>query len=183
MSNQYVIHIFSHQLGQIIDDEEINCQIPTSGASYCLMNFPARLVLVDLHQLCSFVGKSLSSARAFRRNPTELLQMVTFLDEKARVHGEAVERVLSMKSALDPSSLPADLSLKVALALHFTYYGLLFDIHTTLTYPWSRGIISLRQHPSFRDQVERSYSIVAKTSRDVILASRHIPLDAACPFL
>lgn len=109
--------------------------------------------------------------------------MVTFLDEKARVHGEAVERVLSMKSALDPSSLPADLSLKVALALHFTYYGLLFDIHTTLTYPWSRGIISLRQHPSFRDQVERSYSIVAKTSRDVILASRHIPLDAACPFL
>lgn len=147
------------------------------------MDISAWTILIKLHQLCSLVGKSLSSAQAFRQNPAELLRTVRYLDEKVRVLGEEVEHVLPMKRPLDPSHLPGNLSLQLAMALHFTYYGLLFDIHTTLTYPWSRGIISLRQHPSFRDQVERSYSIVAKASRDVILASRHIPLDAACPFL
>lgn len=147
------------------------------------MNHAACTVLIKLHRLCSLVGKSLSSAKAFRQNPTDLLQTVTCLDEKVRALGEEVEVVLSMKTPLDPSCLPRNLSLKLALALHFTYYSLLFDIHTTLTYPWSRGIISLRQHPSFRDQVERSYSIVAKASREAILATRNVPLDAACPFL
>ena len=147
------------------------------------MNVVAYTVLIKLHRLCSLVGKSLTSARAFRQKPAELLEVVTFLDQKIRLLSEDVQRVLRLDCPLDPSRLPDNLSLHMALAIHFTYYGILFDIHTTLTYPWSRGIISLRRHPSFRTQVEKSYTIVAEASRAVVLASRHVHLDAACPFL
>ncbi len=147
------------------------------------MHIGAHTVLIKLHQVCSFVGKSLSSPRAFRKRPVEFIQTVNDLDRKVRSLGEEIEDILLVKGSLDPSRLPGNLSLTMALAIYFTYNDLLFDIHTILTYPWSRGIISLRQHPSFRGQVERSYSVVAKACRDIILASRHIPIDAACPFL
>jgi len=113
----------------------------------------------------------------------EFIQTVNDLDRRVRLLGKEVEKIFLINGSLDPSRLPGELSLTLALAVYFTYNDLLFDIHTTLTYPWSRGIISLRQHPSFRSQVERSHSVVAKACRDIILTSRHVPLDAACPFL
>lgn len=166
-----------------MEDEEINCEIPTLAPSHCSMHVAACTILIKLHQLCSLVGKSLSSAKAFRQGPVELLLTVRNLDEKLHALGEEVERIVPLSSLPDPTRLPSNLSLTLALVIHFTYHDLLFDIHTTLTYPWSRGIISLRQHPSFRGQVERSYSVVAKACRAIVLANRHIPIDAACPFL
>ena len=168
---------------QTMEDEEINCHIPSSAPSACSVNIVACTILIKLHQTCSSIRKSLSSATAYRQKPAELLQTVKALDQKLHLLGMEIEHTLPIHTPLEPSRLPLSLSLTMALVIHFTYHSLLFDIHTTLTYPWSRGIISLRQHPSFRAQVESSYAVVAKASRDIILASRHIPLDAACPFL
>ena len=153
-----------------MDDEVMNCDIPTSAPLNFSMHFSGYTILIKLHRLCSLVWNSLSSAKAFRKKPEELIQTVDDLDHRIRLLAEEIEKLVPLKSALDPSRLPENLSLTMALAIQFTYFGLLFDIHTTLTYPWSRGIISLRQHPSFRLQVERSYSVVAKASRDIILA-------------
>ncbi len=111
------------------------------------------------------------------------MKILDDLDQKARILSNEAEGIARLDDLMVSSSLANGLSLNMALLIHFTYYGLLFDIHTTLTYPWSRGIINLRRHPTFRTQVERSYAVVAEASRAVILESRFIHLDAACPFL
>ncbi|KAJ2905583.1 hypothetical protein MKZ38_004877 [Zalerion maritima] len=172
-----------HQSGRpsIIDDDDINCQVPTVAPPSSSVNLFYCNTLIRLAQLSSLVAKRLSSVQAFRQGPEALVRTVGELNEKLVVIKRSIEPILSLSDPLDLSKLPHSVSFQQAVYLQYTYYNTVFDIHTVLTYPWSQSILGLTQHPALRTQVERSTEMVARSCRDAILATKHICIAACTP--
>lgn len=135
-------------------------------------------------QLSSFATKQLCSAKALRRSPDELVQVVCELDAKLDEVRASIQQTLDLQLPLDLTNPPSTLTAHQAVVIQVTYYALLWDIHTIVTYPWLRAILDTRQHqPSSNAQIELSSAKVIETSRAAILDSKYVPIDANSPIL
>lgn len=167
----------------MIDDDDINCQVPTTAPPQSSMNVFYCRTLIALAQSSSNVAKKLSSVQAFRQGPERLVEIVSELDEQLNDLKRSLHPSLCLGSTWDPLNLPEGMSLQQVVYIQYAYYGVLFDIHTALTCPWTQSILDLTQQPALRHQVERSNHIVAQSCRDAILATKYINLDASTPLL
>ena len=104
---------------------------------------------------------------------------------------ELDEQLEALKSSMDPtildstrpksSLLPSAMSPQQIAYLRSALFSLTLDMHTSLTYPWSRSMLGLTPCAPLREQVNRSTQIVAETCRKAILASEHVQFDASTP--
>ena len=131
--------------------------------------------------MSSLVAKRLTSVRAFRAGAQALVRSVSKLNEELNALKRSIEPVLSLGSPIGLNRLPPGMSLQQTMYLQVAYFNTVLDIHTALTYPWSRSILNLTPHPALRGQVEKSAQIVAETCRSAILATEHIHSDASTP--
>lgn len=140
-------------------------------------------MLIRLSQLSSRVNKQLSSVQAFRQPTSATIRTVVDLDRQLRALKDSMAYLFSVDAPINPVTLPASITLNQALYLQFTYYNLLFDIHTTLTYPWSQTMLRPLENAAHQTQIQASRSIVADAARSLILATKWILVDANCPTL
>lgn len=103
------------------------------------------------------------------------------LDQELEELKELKQQVFCLDTPIDPSSLPASLSLHQVIYLQYAYHITLLDIHTALAIPWSQKILTIMQDPSLAEQLELSAQKVARSCRSVILATKHINIDASTP--
>ncbi|KAI1629537.1 fungal-specific transcription factor domain-containing protein [Exophiala viscosa] len=164
----------------LIDDEEINCQLPTSGRSDDSVNVRYTQACIEINHLASRIRKMLFTASAWRQAPENLVNNVTMLQMKLDALRANLKAQCQIDLPLKITKPPAGLDMQQALSIQFLYYNLVWDIHTTLAHPWFRGT-GLDRHPDFQLQIAQSCSIVAETSRAAILDCRFIQLDASCP--
>ena len=171
----------AYHVAQIIDDDEINCQIPITSSAGSSLNIGYCTTLIQLAQMSSLVAKRLSSVRAFRAGAQALVRTVTELDEELYALKQSIEPVVSLGSPVNLNRLPQGMTLQQTIYLQIVYFATVLDIHTALTYPWSRSILSITPQPVLRSQVEKSAQKVAETCRSAILATEHIHFDASTP--
>ena len=168
---------------QIIDDDEISCATPSACTAGSALNVDYCLALIRLAQLSSNVMRRLSSVRSLRLNAQAIVETVSQLQQRANAIKDEIEITngLSLGQSIKVGQLPAHLSLEQVLYLQYAYFNALLDIHTVLACPWSRALVALQPHATFRTQVETSMKMVAETSRSAVLATKDIPVSRPTP--
>jgi hypothetical protein len=165
-----------------MDDDEISCQVPESALSGRPCDTIYCHILIEMMQLCSTAKKRLSSARAMRQTPDQLIETVWDLNKEL----DELKRSTQNKYCLDgslTSQLPKGITLRQAQSLQFHFFSLVLDINTPLTYPWSGIYTYAKKDRAAFAQVETSCNAVAHASRSTILATRQIRIDASCSAL
>lgn len=136
-------------------------------------------ILIRLARLSSVVFKRLSTVRAFQQGAEILVRSVTELDQELSSLKRSVNPIILLDSPITPNRLPAGMTLEQIIYLRCGFSNLTLDIHTALTYPWSRSMLGLTPHAVLRDQVEKSTRMVAETCRNAIMITEHIHFSAS----
>lgn len=140
-------------------------------------------ILIKLMQLSSTSKKRLSSARALKQTPDQLIETVRSLNKELHDLKLSTQNEFILDGPLGISRLPNNITLRQAQSLQCHYFSLALDINTPLAYPWSGAWNYAKQHKTSLSQVEDSWNAVAQASRSVILATRQIHIDASCSAL
>ncbi|KAK5304001.1 hypothetical protein LTR99_004457 [Exophiala xenobiotica] len=167
----------------LIDDDDINCQVPTTAPRGGAANVAYCQVLIRLAKVSSLAAKSLSSVQACRQRPNQLLKTVRELDEQLIALRSEYKSTLRLEPRMQSSRGAPALSRQQTVYVQYAYYNAVFDVHTIFTYPWSQSVLGLMQHPELVEQVEHSTQVVCATARDANLAMHHIEVDASTPLL
>lgn len=170
-------------MAKVINDDDINCQVPTTAPAESSVSVFYCRTLISLAQLSSLVAKNISSVQAFRNGPEALVNTVSELDRKFAAMQSSIKPILDLSGSGTRAQLPDSLGSQHVVYLQFAYFTTLLDIHTALTCPWIQNILALMQHATLGAQIERSTQIVAQACRDAILVTRHIEIDASTPLL
>ncbi|EXJ79926.1 hypothetical protein A1O3_08211 [Capronia epimyces CBS 606.96] len=165
----------------LIDDDDVNCQVPTQVPAGSTVNLQYFTILIRLARLSSVVSKRLSTVRAFQQGAELLVRSVAELDEQLNALRRSVDPILFLESPINLKRMPAGMTLQQAMYLRYGFFNVALDIHTALTYPWCRSMVGLTPHAALRNQVEKSTQTVAETCRSAILATEHIHFDANTP--
>ncbi|KAH0846011.1 putative fungal specific transcription factor [Fonsecaea pedrosoi] len=168
-------------LSELIDDDDVSCQVPTSAPPDSSVNIEYCNTLIRLARLSSVVSKRLSTVQAFQQGGAALVRSVTELDEQLNMLKRTIDPVICRPSSPSPSHLPPGMTMQQVMYLRGALQSITLDIHTALTYPWSRSICGMTPDAALRDQLETSTQIVAETCRQAILATEHIRFDASTP--
>lgn len=140
-------------------------------------------VLIELMRLCSTTKKRLSSAKALRQTPAQLIETIRSLTQELDALKYSIQHIIVLDAPLEPSQLPQGMTLRQAQSLQAHYFSLILDINTPLAYPWSGVRESVDQDMAALAQIEASCNAVASVSRAGILATRQIRVDASCTAL
>ncbi|OAL39604.1 hypothetical protein AYO20_01001 [Fonsecaea nubica] len=165
----------------LIDDDDVSCQVPTSAPPDSSVNIEYCNTLIRLARLSSVVSKRLSTVQAFQQGGAALVRSVAELDEQLNMLKRTIDPVICRPSSPSPSQLPPGMTMQQVMYLRGALQSITLDIHTALTYPWSRSICGMTPDAALRDQLETSTQIVAETCRQAILATEHIRFDASTP--
>ncbi|EXJ70411.1 uncharacterized protein A1O5_06479 [Cladophialophora psammophila CBS 110553] len=165
----------------LIDDDDVSCQVPTSAPPDSTVNIEYCNTLIRLSRLSSLVSKRLSTVQAFQQGAEALVRSVAELDEQLNVLKRSIDPIISCPSAPCPTQLPSRMTPQQIMYLRGAIQSITLDIHTSLTYPWSRSMCGLTPHAALRDQIETSTQVVAEICRQAILGTEHIRFDASTP--
>jgi hypothetical protein len=132
-------------------------------------------------QINSIVSKRLATVKAYSQTPRELIQTVLEMDNLVESWRKTLPHHFQPTTPIKYSSIPEGLHLQHILYLRYAYYGSLLAIHTIFTYPWTGAIIRTDSSTAFRDQVVLSTKAVVEASRNIILTTKHIDIDASSP--
>lgn len=168
----------------MIDDDDINCHVPALAPAQSSVNVFYCHTLISFARFASHVAKKLSSVQAFRQGSETLVKTVSELDEQLTILEKSIGPPFCRGAPVDnSSSLPHGMTLQQTIYVRYAYFGVLFDLHTTLTCPWILDILDSTQQPALRCQIEKSNLIVVQSCRDAILATKHVHIDASTPLL
>jgi hypothetical protein len=163
-----------------MEDDEISCEVPQSALSgqegdtmYCQ-------ILIELMLQSSTAKKRLSSARALRQTPSQLIETVRDLNKELDELKRAVQNKICLDGPLEVSKLPKGITLRQAQSLQSHYFCIVLDINTPVAHPWSCISSYAKQDMIASTQLEKSCNAVAQASRSAILATREIRVDASC---
>lgn len=139
--------------------------------------------MIKLCQLLSLSSKKLASTEAFQQPIEKLVETVQDLERSIKNLRQSCKEEFGLPLPMDLSSPPEFLTSRQAMCIQSLYYNLVWDIHTPLVYPWyhltQKAIIS----STGKLQIDASTSIVLETSKDAILDSQLVHIDASCPLL
>lgn len=134
-------------------------------------------------RLCSSTKKRLSSAKALRQTPAQLIETVRSLSQELDALKHSMQHDIVLDAPLELAQLPQGMTIRQAQSLQAHYFSLVLDINTPLAYPWSEVRESVEQDMVAVAQIEASCNAVASVSRAAILGTRQIRVDASCTAL
>ncbi|KIV79464.1 hypothetical protein PV11_07026 [Exophiala sideris] len=165
----------------LIDDDDVSCQVPTSAPPNSTVNVEYFNILIRLARLSSLVSRRLSTVRAFQQGVEYVVRSVAELDEQLDALKGSIDPTISNSTPPKSSPISSSMTPQQIFYLRSALFSLTLDMHTSLTYPWSRSMLGLTPCATLRDQVNKSTQIVAETCRKAILASDHVQFDASTP--
>jgi hypothetical protein len=138
-------------------------------------------LLVEMARLSSSAKNRLSSARALRQSPEQLVEAVRDLNRELDRLKRTAQTKFSLDHPIDVVQLPNGLTMRQAQSLQSHYFSLALDINNALAYPWSDICTYQDTNSLMFAEVQASWNTVAQISRSEILATRQISVDASCP--
>ncbi|KAF2491273.1 hypothetical protein BU16DRAFT_564980 [Lophium mytilinum] len=164
-----------------IDDDEITCEFPTIAPNGKEIHVKLFTSLIEHAQISSSTMRSLSRTKAAQRSPAELISTVEKLDRRLYSWYQSIPESLRLDLTVKKSNLPEGIQLEHLLYIHLAYHGSLISIHSFLGYPWNLIGFASDSSRDLTERMESSTRIVAEASRNLILATRDISIDAEAP--
>ena len=165
----------------MIDDDDISCQIPTERVNGTTVDLQILSAIVKHAQISSSIFKRLASVKALRQPPQEICDAVHEMDRTLQQWRESLPQYLRIGAPIEPSDFPSNIKVSHVLHLQSAYYSSVLAIHTRFTFPWASNTSARNRSPALRNAMELSAKTVADASRNIILTSRCIKVDAASP--
>ncbi|KAH7068618.1 fungal-specific transcription factor domain-containing protein [Paraphoma chrysanthemicola] len=165
----------------MIDDDLVNCHLPQNNPSGGFSSSTYVIALTRHARLASQIAKRLS--QAINQPPDALARTISELSVSLDSLKCFLQQFLDVDRPTDHCKPGANLDLQQVTYIRMAYYVAVFDLRTTLTYPWSQQLLSQTDHETLRVQVQKSTEIVAKTARDAILSTQFLRLDATTSIL
>jgi hypothetical protein len=135
--------------------------------------------MVQQASIASRISKTLLTVQARQRCLAERVKSVQELDEELRNWYKHLPQVFKPKIPVEIGTVPNGLRIQHVLCLHFSYHGNLAVIHSIFGHPWN--ILLDGQIDLVKNQVAASNKALTNSSRQLLLATRSIPVDAAAP--
>ncbi|KAF2812009.1 uncharacterized protein BDZ99DRAFT_560742 [Mytilinidion resinicola] len=164
-----------------IDDDEITCVLPTLAPNGREIHVQLFTSFIEHAQISSSTMRHLSRAKSGQRSPAELVSTVEKLDRRLHSWYQSIPAALRLDLPFKKSNLPDGAQLEHLLYLHFAYHGSLISIHSFFGYPWNLIGFASDSSTDLRERMESSTRIVAEASRNLVLATRDISIDAEAP--
>ena len=135
-------------------------------------------MLVRLAQLSSRIYTRLSSARSLQQSPVEWASAILELDSELSQLATSIQTVIRLNRPIEEFT-PSDMvSIDQALIIQYTYYVLVFQIHTHVTYPWFDNGSKLKSSENLRQLVKSSTKKVIDASRAALMSTAFIRINA-----
>lgn len=167
----------------MIDDDQINCQMPHSALAEVSSTSTYAVALVKLAQMASLISKRLTCIETLQQSADHLVKAVVELNQRLMELETYLQQLVDLASPLEPGKPGAGLDLQQAMYIRMAYYITVLDIHTPLTYPWSQQLFNLMSNLHLRDQVQTSSELVIQTARRAIQATQFVRLDGTTSVL
>ena len=167
----------------MIVDADVTCTIPSSAPPESLVSIAYCTASVSLAQLSHRMWENLSCAASVHQHDDDILAKIAELDQELQTlksTNHELDQPLEMMTTTTAIRL---MSVEQAIDMRYQYYGVLFDLHTALSCPWSYHVRRLGQHPDFKSRADNSCTAVANASREAILLTSHLKMTAATPRL
>jgi hypothetical protein len=169
------------QSPKVIDDDTITCELPTEAAEGSTINIEIFTQTITLCRISSTIFKTLSAIKTLSRTPEEVIRVLSNLHWQILQWRDSQPPSLRPDGPINPSQIPPGYHLYHLLFLHYSYYGSLMAIHSIYAYPWNSSLIGSSSLSSVREQINTSSTIVIEASRNIILATKYIDINASLP--
>ena len=113
-----------------------------------------------------------------QQSPAELASSVMELDSELSDLARSMETIIRVKQPFEEFCPSEVLNADQALTILCTYYILLFQVHTPITYPWFGNSPKLKGSADMRELVESSTQKVLDASRAALMTTAHIRISA-----
>lgn len=164
-------------------DGDITCGLPSANAQSTSKSPVFCVAIIKLAQMTSQITSKLSKFETTQQSPEKLLETISVLESQIAELKYFLQQFVDLESPLDAGNEGVSLTLQQAIYIRMAYYIAVFDVHTTLTYPWSRKVLLFADKPEIEVRVRHSETIVAKTARNAIQATQFLRLNAATSLL
>ena len=136
---------------------------------------------INLMRISSTIFKKLSAIKTLSQTPDEVIRVLSDLHWQIQGWKDTLPPNIRPDAPIDPTQLPPGYHLYHLIFLHYSYYGSLMAIHSLYAYPWNSSIIGSSQISSVSEQIATSSSIIIAASRNIILATKYIDINASLP--
>lgn len=133
--------------------------------------------------MSSTIAKSFATVKARQRPLREKACLIKEINRTLRSLYENLSPDLKVRFPVNTKKIPRGLYAEHLMYLHLSYYGNMAAIHSVLGYPWNLNDVQLSDQDDtvVKSQMEASSDALAEASRNIILITRSISLDAVAP--
>ncbi|KAH7385829.1 fungal-specific transcription factor domain-containing protein [Pyrenochaeta sp. MPI-SDFR-AT-0127] len=165
----------------IIDDDDISCELPTWAP-----DANPNIVVYFQHtvkqaMICSAIAKSFSTVKARERSLSEKVKLVKYFTTSLRAWYQDIPEAFRPGFPLKPESLPYGIRAEHLIYTYLSYHGSMAAIHSTFGHPWNLNQSLEHQNDIVKAQIASSNEVLADASRNIILITRSISVDAVAP--
>jgi hypothetical protein len=168
---------------QIIDDDDISCELPswTPDANSNLVECFQQIVKQAM--LSSEIARSFLTVKAREKSLIDKVKLIEHFDTRLRTWLDDLPTIFKLDVPTKAELLPRGIRIEHLLYLHLSYYGNMAAIHSVLGYPWnvtSDPEIN-SDNSAIKEQVASSDIALTEASKNIILVTRSISVDASTP--
>ena len=145
------------------------------------MNLQLLTNIIEHARISSAIGKRLTTVKGLRRPLDDMIKTVHELEEQLQSWKESLPPLIRPGTDIKHNNLPSRTHLSYVLYLRFAYLGSLTAIHSIFFYPWNLPRFGADQNPALATQIVLSTEAVVEASRNIILTTKQIEVDASSP--
>lgn len=170
---------------QMISDDDITCELPSCDGQSGPASPVFFTALIKLAQLTSSSTRKISKIETRQQSPGALLEILSALESQLAELKNFLQQFVDLKSPLDHDHSGTNLTMQQAIYIRMAYNIAVFNVHTVLTYPWYRRLLSrdMIDNPELPIRIRHSESVVVEAARNMILATQFLRLDASTSLL
>jgi len=171
------------KLFQVIDDEDIGCDLPTVMHPRSTSNPETIRYFVRSCQVSSRICKRLMSAERLVDQPAKILNIVIEMDRQLCLWKDSLPPQMQPSGSLRPSQASHSARTLEWILLHCSFYDLVMVLHAPYAYPWITQRFRIDANIEFgakiEAQVAQSSKIMAEAARNIIIMTRNFEINGA----
>lgn len=133
--------------------------------------------------LSSAIAKSFTTVKARQRPLVEKAELVKDFNARLQSCYSSLPKHFKVSFPIEAKAVPEGIRVEHIMYLHLSYYGNLAAVHSILGHPWNLNTAPAHDlnNKTVKAQIASSNEALTDASRNIILATRSISVDAVAP--
>lgn len=168
---------------QVINDDDVNCDIPTSVAPGSPIEIDMFTYIIQTCQFYDRISRQLQRIQALEAPAKEMLDLVSQFHTQLQSWKNSLPADSQPCDRLKQWQMPDTVRSLGMLTIHCSFYDLMMVVHSIFAYPWVTELFSGHDDTNLALQVNAqmaaSSDIVANAARSLIVIARNLDMDRA----